>query len=163
MASYRELAGQTLQAVSGMPPEKIDFMPTRPYRRNAERLLDAKHLTRPTIAQNVPPATLSDSDFLDFDPFPDKPYVQPQKPLIGRLRKTITMADLAGTWEIGGASVRNMSAPAPIRTRACHSLAKNTLFVRTAPSIRNFKGGRAIRPSVKRTAALLFWMAALLP
>ena len=45
------------------------------------------------------------SDFLDFDPFPDKPRIQPQKPLIGRLRKTITTADLAGKWENGGASI----------------------------------------------------------
>ena len=52
-----------------------------------------------------PAAKLSNADFLDFDPFPDKPYIQPQKPLIGRLRKTITTDDLAGTWEIGGAAV----------------------------------------------------------
>ena len=45
------------------------------------------------------------ADFLDSDPFPDKPYVQAQKPLLGRLRKTITMADLAGKWQIGGANV----------------------------------------------------------
>src|SRR5260370_40163878 len=42
---------------------------------------------------------------MDFDPFPDKPRVQPQTPLIGRMRKTITMADLAGKWENGGASI----------------------------------------------------------
>jgi len=53
----------------------------------------------------APAAKLSNADFLDFDPFPDKPYIQPQKPLIGRLRKTITTDDLAGTWEIGGAAV----------------------------------------------------------
>jgi hypothetical protein len=45
------------------------------------------------------------SDFLDSDPFPDKPHFQPQKPLLGRLRKTITTADLAGKWQIGGANV----------------------------------------------------------
>ena len=53
----------------------------------------------------APAAKLSNADFLDFDPFPDKPYIQPQKPLLGRLRKTITTDDLAGTWEIGGAAV----------------------------------------------------------
>ena len=52
-----------------------------------------------------PAAKSSNADFLDSDPFPDKPYIQPQKPLIGRLRKTITTDDLAGTWEIGGAAV----------------------------------------------------------
>lgn len=45
------------------------------------------------------------SAYLDFDPFPDKPYVQPQQPLLGRLKKAITLADLAGKWEVGGASV----------------------------------------------------------
>jgi hypothetical protein len=99
MASYRDLAGQTLTAVSGMSPEKINFS-TDAQALNAARILDA---TTPTPSS---PATASGSDFLDFDPFPDKPYVQPQTPLIGRLRKTITMADLAGTWQIGGASVQ---------------------------------------------------------
>jgi len=98
MASYRDLAGQTLTAVSGMSPEKINFS-TDAQALNAARILDAT----PTPSS---PATVSSSEFIDFDPFPDKPHVQPQKPLIGRLRKTITMADLAGTWEIGGASVQ---------------------------------------------------------
>ncbi|HEX3101054.1 MAG TPA: hypothetical protein VHQ01_04655 [Pyrinomonadaceae bacterium] len=51
------------------------------------------------------PVAGKNSDYLDFDPFPDKPRFQPQKPLLGRLRKTITMADLVGKWELGGASV----------------------------------------------------------
>jgi len=55
----------------------------------------------PTGAQNIPPTT----DYLDFDPFPDKPYVQAQEPLLGRLKKTITLGDLAGKWQIGGANV----------------------------------------------------------
>src|SRR4051812_4283318 len=37
MASYRELAGQTLRAASGMPPEKIDFS-DEAARRNAAKL-----------------------------------------------------------------------------------------------------------------------------
>lgn len=45
------------------------------------------------------------AEYVDFDPFPDKPRFQAQQPLVGRLKKTITMADLAGTWEVGGASV----------------------------------------------------------
>jgi hypothetical protein len=102
MAIYRDLAGQTLQAVSGMPPEKINFARDEQAMSNA-RILDAA--PTPTNPQNVSPATGSRADFLDFDPFPDKPYVQPQKPLIGRLRKTITTADLAGKWENGGASI----------------------------------------------------------
>ena len=51
------------------------------------------------------PANSQNAEYLDFDPFPDKPYIQAQKPLFGRVRKSITAADLAGTWEIGGASV----------------------------------------------------------
>jgi hypothetical protein len=54
-----------------------------------------------TGTQNVP----STADYLDFDPFPDRPYVQAQEPLLGRLKKTITLADLAGKWQIGGANV----------------------------------------------------------
>jgi hypothetical protein len=101
MASYRELAGQTLKAVSGMPPEKVDFS-DEAARRNAA-ILDAA--PTPTSPQNVPSAPVSGAEYIDGDPFPDKPYIQAQQPLTGRLRKTITMADLAGTWEIGGASV----------------------------------------------------------
>jgi hypothetical protein len=92
MAIYRDLAGQTLQAVSGMPPEKINFS------TDAQAVDPA-----PTTST---PAALPSSEFLDFDPFPDKPYVQPQKPLVGRIRKSVTAADLAGTWEIGGESVQ---------------------------------------------------------
>lgn len=104
MASYRNLAGQTFQLVSGLSPEKIDF---RTEAMNAARILDAAPTgALPTSPQNASPATLSGSDYLDSDPFPDKPYVQPQQPLVGRLRKTITTVDLAGTWEIGGASVQ---------------------------------------------------------
>ncbi|MEP6788591.1 MAG: hypothetical protein ABJB40_09180 [Acidobacteriota bacterium] len=39
------------------------------------------------------------------DPFPDKPGYQPQKPLAGTLKDSITMNDLVGTWDEGGASV----------------------------------------------------------
>ncbi len=39
------------------------------------------------------------------DPFPDRPGYAPQKPLLGLLKDSITMADLVGTWEMGGASV----------------------------------------------------------
>lgn len=39
------------------------------------------------------------------DPFPDKPNTQPQTPLAGTLKNSITMDDLAGKWEDGGAVV----------------------------------------------------------
>ncbi len=97
--SYRDLAGETLRLVSGLPPEKVDLS-SDTEAVNAAKMLDAL----PNGPRTVPPASQG-ADFLDGDPFPDKPYIQPQKPLIGQLRKTITLADLAGKWEIGGASV----------------------------------------------------------
>lgn len=87
----RQLAGQNLLALTGISPDKISF--------------SAQGLSIDNSAAAEPAAKLSNADFLDFDPFPDKPYIQAQKPLIGRLRKTITTDDLAGTWEIGGAAV----------------------------------------------------------
>ena len=53
----------------------------------------------------APAAAPSGSEYLDFDPFPDLPNHDPQKPLMGPLKKTITTADLAGTWQTGAASV----------------------------------------------------------
>ena len=101
-----QLAGQNLLAVTGISPDKISFTNQGlSIEREPVTETVTKSNTEPAPG-NAPAATLPGSDFLDFDPFPDKPYVQPQKPLIGRLRKTITTADLAGTWEIGGASVR---------------------------------------------------------
>jgi hypothetical protein len=101
-----QLAGQNLLAVTGISPDKISFTNQGlSIEREPVTETVTKSNTEPAPG-NAPAATLPSSDFLDFDPFPDKPYVQPQKPLIGRLRKTITTADLAGTWEIGGASVR---------------------------------------------------------
>ena len=84
--SYLEQIGTFLTSI------KID---------KAKALASAKPSPPPTSAAT----TANNSAYLDFDPFPDKPYVQPQQPLLGRLKKTITLADLAGKWEVGGASV----------------------------------------------------------
>jgi hypothetical protein len=67
----------------------------------AKAQASAKPLPPPTSAA----ASANNSAYLDFDPFPDMPHFQPQKPLLGRLRKSITLADLAGKWQIGGANV----------------------------------------------------------
>jgi hypothetical protein len=64
----------------------------------------AQSITTPQSSAISTPAG-KNSDYLDFDPFPGMPGFQPPKPLLGRLRKTITMADLVGKWELGGASV----------------------------------------------------------
>jgi hypothetical protein len=105
----QQLAGQNLLAVTSISPDKISFTNQGlSIEREPSAIGETatKSNNEPPVSGDVPSATLSSSDFLDFDPFPDKPYVQPQKPLLGRLRKTITTADLAGTWEIGGASVQ---------------------------------------------------------
>ena len=100
----RQLAGQNLLAVVGISPDKISFTT-----QGLSIETDASAVT-PTGAQSntgpTPASTLSSSDFLDFDPFPDQPRHEPQTPLIGRLRKTMTVADLAGTWNNGAASVQ---------------------------------------------------------
>jgi len=102
----QQLAGQNLLAVTGISPDKINFTNQGLIiERDPAGETATKSNPEPASSGNASAAPLSSSDFLDFDPFPDKPYIQPQKPLVGRLRKTITMADLAGTWEIGGASV----------------------------------------------------------
>jgi hypothetical protein len=103
----QQLAGQNLLAVIGISPDKISFtnQGLNIETEAADVTSTPQSNTEPNVSRDAP-ATQSSSDFLDFDPFPDKPHVQAQKPLIGRLRKTITMADLAGTWEIGGASVQ---------------------------------------------------------
>jgi hypothetical protein len=106
----RQLAGQNLLAVTGISPDKISFSAQGLSIDNGDNAASnaatssAQSNTGPSTSP-APAAKLSNADFLDFDPFPDKPYIQPQKPLIGRLRKTITTDDLAGTWEIGGAAV----------------------------------------------------------
>ncbi|HKB68616.1 MAG TPA: DUF6683 family protein [Pyrinomonadaceae bacterium] len=102
----QQLAGQNLLAVTGISPDKINFTNQGlSIERDPVSETATKSNIEPAVSGDAPAATLASSDFLDFDPFPDKPYVQPQQPLVGRLRKTITTADLAGTWEIGGASV----------------------------------------------------------
>lgn len=102
----QQLAGQNLLAVTGISPDKINFTNQGLIiERDLAGETATKSNTEPAGSGDASAAPVSSSDFLDFDPFPDKPYIQPQKPLVGRLRKTITMADLAGTWEIGGASV----------------------------------------------------------
>jgi len=102
----QQLAGQNLLAVTGISPDKISFSAQGlSIDNSAAAANDSSNTSNSSSTQLSTAAKLSNADFLDFDPFPDKPYIQAQKPLIGRLRKTITTDDLAGTWEIGGAAV----------------------------------------------------------
>ncbi len=100
----RQLAGQNLLAVTGISPDKISFGAQGLSIDSSAAANDSSKTSNSSSTQ-VATVKRDSADFLDFDPFPDKPYIQPQKPLIGRLRKTITTDNLAGTWEIGGAAV----------------------------------------------------------
>lgn len=64
-----------------------------------------KALAKTSAANQTNPAPANQSRTGQRDPFPDRPGVQPQKPLAGPLKESITMADLVGTWESGGANV----------------------------------------------------------
>lgn len=76
------------------------------YLAQASALIDGIKLDKTkALAQTAPPVQGNPSPTTQRDPFPDKPGYQPQKPLAGPLKESITMADLAGTWENGGASV----------------------------------------------------------
>lgn len=57
------------------------------------------------IADAKPPVQNHQNSTIQKDPFPDKPGFQPQKPLLGTLKETITMVDLAGQWSEGGGIV----------------------------------------------------------
>ena len=81
--------------------EQIGAFLTSVKMDKAKALAASKPLPPTTSAAT----TANNSAYLDFDPFPGMPGFQPPKPLLGRLRKTITMADLVGKWELGGASV----------------------------------------------------------
>ena len=57
------------------------------------------------LAKTSPTTHANPSPTVQTDPFPDRPGYQPQQPLAGTLKPSITMADLVGTWDSGGASV----------------------------------------------------------
>lgn len=79
---------------------------TESYSDQATAFIDGIKLDKTqTVAQNAAPVPSNSSSTTQKDPFPDKPGFQPQKPLAGLLKESITMADLAGTWDSGAASV----------------------------------------------------------
>ena len=72
----------------------------------ASALIDGIKLDKTkALAKTVPTVQNKPDPIIQIDPFPDKPGYQPQKPLAGMLKESITMADLVGTWDEGGASV----------------------------------------------------------
>jgi len=140
----RQLAGQNLLAITGISPDKISFT-------NQGLSIDNGSAAA-TESSNSPAtaATLSSSDFLDFDPFPDKPYVQPQQPLIGRLRKTITTDDLSGTWEIGGAAVQEYVTSSSQSTTSVSFFGKK-YFIRADGSYDSKFQGRASNTTIRES------------
>jgi hypothetical protein len=76
------------------------------YLAQASALIDGIKLDKTkALAKTSPANQTNQSPTSQRDPFPDKPGVQPQKPLAGPLKESITMADLVGTWDQGAASV----------------------------------------------------------
>lgn len=95
----QQLAGQNLQAVTGISPEKITFNDRGLSIDNGSNTADASASVADSSAAPTP--TIQNND-----PFPDRPGYAPQKPLSGTLNVTITMADLVGTWDHGAGSVQ---------------------------------------------------------
>jgi hypothetical protein len=147
----QQLAGQNLLAVTGISPDKINFTNQGlSIERDPVSETATKTNAEPAISEAAPAATLASSDFLDFDPFPDKPYVQPQQPLVGRLRKTITTADLAGTWEIGGASVTTYVSSGT-NTHTDASFYGKKYFIRADGSFDSKFQGRASNTTIRES------------
>lgn len=142
----KKLAAQNLLAVTGIAADKITF---NNQGLSIEREPGNKSATNANT-EAAPAVTLSSSEYLDFDPFPDKPYVQPQQPLIGRLRKTITMADLSGTWEIGGASVTTYINSAN-STSTDTSFFGKKYFIHSNGSYESKFQGRASNTTIRET------------
>jgi hypothetical protein len=63
------------------------------------------------IDKTVAPTSSSanDPEYLDFDPFPPKPNsYMVHKPLMGQLKRTLALADLAGHWSMGAGGVQTL-------------------------------------------------------
>jgi len=78
------------------------------YLAQASALIDGIKLDKTKALVNAPPAPAVQANpgtITQRDPFPDKPHFQPQKPLAGQLKESITIADLVGTWDNGAAIV----------------------------------------------------------
>ena len=91
----RQLAGQNLQAFASISPDKINFS-------NEGLSIDVPQTEEPSNIASAPSAPSQDIP----DPFPDRPGYAPQKPLAGKLRGTIAIQDIVGTWDHNEASVQ---------------------------------------------------------
>jgi len=91
----RQLAGQNLQAFASISPDKINFS-------NQGLSIDVPQTEEPSNIASSPSAPSQDIP----DPFPDRPGYAPQKPLAGKLKGTIAIQDIVGTWDHNEASVQ---------------------------------------------------------
>ena len=91
----RQLAGQNLQAFASISPDKINFS-------NEGLSIDVPQTEEPSNIASPPSAPSQDIP----DPFPDRPGYAPQKPLAGKLKGTIAIQDIVGTWDHNEASVQ---------------------------------------------------------
>jgi hypothetical protein len=91
----RQLAGQNLQAFASISPDKINFS-------NEGLSIDVPQTEEPSNIASAPSAPSQDIP----DPFPDRPGYAPQKPLAGKLKGTIAIQDIVGTWDHNEASVQ---------------------------------------------------------
>lgn len=77
------------------------------YLAKVQTFLDTVKMDKTAApAENLPAKTEQGVDARTNDPFPDRPGYEPQKPLSGILKPSITIADLVGTWNQGAGSVK---------------------------------------------------------
>lgn len=94
----QQLAGQNLLAVTGISPDEISF--------SAKGLSINNGAAAASDSESTPNSSSTQVSAVQRDPFPDRPGYAPQKPLLGTLNESITMADLVGKWDHGAGSVQ---------------------------------------------------------
>ena len=94
----QQLAGQNLLAVTGISPDKISF--------GAQGLSIDNGAAVASDSSNNSNSSSPQVSAVQKDPFPDRPGYNPQKPLSGTLKDSITMEDLVGRWDHGAGSVQ---------------------------------------------------------
>ncbi len=94
----QQLAGQNLQAVTGISPDKINFTSQGLNIDNGSAVAND--------SSSTPNSSSAQVSATQRDPFPDRPGYAPQKPLSGTLKDSITMDDLVGKWDHGAGSVQ---------------------------------------------------------
>ncbi len=94
----QQLAGQNLQAVTGISPDKINFTSQGLNIDNGSAVAND--------SSSTPNSSSAQVSATQRDPFPDRLGYAPQKPLSGTLKDSITMDDLVGKWDHGAGSVQ---------------------------------------------------------